>query len=112
MSVLILGAIIWCLQMIYDYHYSSYEWQRWLQLNSIKSEFIDYERITYNENTAKIFAESGFTENDFYIIKSFQYIDKKYYEPDKLKHIVTAIRSLGLEEKFHSYNRPVMFTFY
>lgn len=84
---LIVAALILGLQQIYNYYYSFPGWQKWLQLNTLKAEFIDYQRIEYNQNTAKIFAEAGLTENDFKMIKSFQYIDE-YYSPDKLKHIV------------------------
>jgi hypothetical protein len=95
--LLIFGSVNLGLHLIQKNYYSSPEWQRWFALNKVKAEFIDFNRISYNQETADIFTGAGLTENDYHMIKSWQYVDPAHYTPEKLNQVVSGVFAQGLE---------------
>lgn len=77
----------------YNYYNSSLEWQRWFKLNELKAEFIDYNRIKYDDNTKQIFDQVGWSKNDYEMIVSWQYVDPKYFSLDKFRFVVNQTKS-------------------
>ncbi len=65
-------------------HYQQHEvWAKWFELNIAKSQFIDYEFLKYSDETAELYKSIGWSENDYKIIKSWQYLDPEVFTAEK-----------------------------
>jgi hypothetical protein len=75
-----------------DYYKSSDEWSKWFVLNKVKSEFIDFGKIKYNEQTSNIFNSVNWNIDDYNMIMTWQYIDPKYYPPEKFVYVANSVK--------------------
>jgi hypothetical protein len=87
------GVPVIGLQFLHHLHYrDSSEWQAWFSLNEAKKEFLDYGRIKYDEETRNIFDEVGWTQTDYDMIKTWQYVDPIQFAPEKFIYIVNSVQ--------------------
>ena len=78
------------------YYRNSPEWTKWFSLNKAKAEFIDYGKIKYNEQTRNMFDSVGWSQNDYNMITSWQYVDPKQYALEKFIYIINACKKKGI----------------
>jgi hypothetical protein len=65
-------------------------WTEWHKLNEAKSEFLDYDRVKFNEQTKPAFDRVGWSENDYRMIMTWQYVDPVHFAPEKFQEVVAA----------------------
>jgi len=84
------------------YYGNSPEWTKWFSLNKAKSEFLDYGRIKYNEQTRNIFDSMNWSKTDYDMIMSWQYVDPVKFAPEKFIYVVNSLQkgTLGWEYSF------------
>lgn len=79
------GILIIAFSLIHDHSYGR-EWQQFFDLQKTIGAIIDYDQIDY-DNNQKVFSEAGWSENDYYFLKSWGYVDGKVYGKERLEHI-------------------------
>jgi len=55
--------------------------------NELKSRFIDWNYITYNDDTKRIFDKVGWSKNDFFMFSSWFFADKELFSIEKIREI-------------------------
>lgn len=76
-----------------EYYKSSDDWSKWFVLNKVKSEFIDFRKIRYNDQTSNIFNSVDWNIDDYNMIMSWQYIDPKYYPLKKFIYVANSVKN-------------------
>ena len=71
-----------------DIYSQSPGWDRFSQLNPLKSAFLDYRHVSYTSATQPYFQEVGWSENDYRCLMSWWYVDPQVYSPEKMQAIV------------------------
>jgi hypothetical protein len=74
-------------------YYSSSNWENWFALNKFKASLIDYQLIEYNDETKSLFREVGWSEIDYNMIRSWQYVDSNHFSVDKFRHIADSVEA-------------------
>ena len=76
-----------------EYYKNSDDWSKWFVLNKVKSEFIDFGKIKYNDQTSNIFNSVDWDIDDYNMIMSWQYIDPKYYPLEKFTYVANSVKN-------------------
>ena len=66
------------------------EWRHFLSYNKLRIIFNDYEWTSYTPQTAHIFEEVNWTENDYSMIASWYYDDPVLYSEERLRHVLDS----------------------
>lgn len=107
--------ILICMVIDSNYYSSNEDWNRWSKLNLIKSNFIDYKLIDYNQETKTEFKKIGWTENDVAMIRSWQYIDSNHYSIAKFQKANNLLPNwVGVKKitkKLEESNQKIMLDF-
>jgi hypothetical protein len=98
--LLIIFFTILSLQIsLQNYYSNSPQWGRWFKLNNeLKTEFLDYNRIKYDNKTKEIFDQVGWTRNDYEMIMSWQYIDSKHFSLDRFINVINQVKIEKIQE--------------
>ncbi len=81
-------------------NYQSPDWQEWRSLNHAKSEFLDLRRIPYNDATRPHFDEVGWTEIDYRMIMSWQYICPVRFPAERFLALIDALKEHQPEDVY------------
>lgn len=85
----LIGGLIFIIQWLNMAAYSSdSNWLNWCGLSQAKKEFIDYDRIAYNDQTSHLFDRVGWSETDFNMIKTWQYADIDHFSLKKFENVI------------------------
>ena len=63
-------------------------WREFLEFNRLRAEFNDFERVAYNPQTAAIFDEVGWSENDVRMFRTWFFTDRQLFSLEKLRTLV------------------------
>ncbi|MBN1291786.1 MAG: hypothetical protein JXB48_08090 [Candidatus Latescibacteria bacterium] len=66
------------------------EWNDFYRINTLKGQFIDYSRVSYNADTKPIFDEVGWSYNDFIMLMAWFYADLDVFSPKKMEKVLSA----------------------
>src|SRR2546426_534665 len=88
-SMISIGGVLFILNCGHEQIYrQDPEWERFILLDSLKSRFIDFGGISYNAETRPYFADVGWSETDYRMLRRWFYVDSGTYSPEKLQAIV------------------------
>jgi hypothetical protein len=86
-------------------------WREFLEFNRLRAEFNDFERVAYNPQTAAIFDEVGWSENDVRMFRTWFFTDRQMFSLDKLRVLVaraSAARPRPDAAGFIDFGREVL----
>ncbi len=75
--------------------YGSPEWVRYRELNRLKSPFLDFQAVPFDETTRPIFEAAGWSETDYRMLMRWFYVDRETYSPEKLAMLVARASLSG-----------------
>ncbi len=76
-----------------QYYRSDPAWAEFFTFSKLKSRFIDYDHIEYNEETKHIFDDAGWSRNDLFLMRSWFHADEDLFSVDKLESISSQFPS-------------------
>lgn len=84
-GVLCLSGLLNWGQQIYYRH--SPGWDKFYSYNNVRADFMDRHRIVWNEMTAPLFKQIGWSQNDLAMLTSWFYLDPEIYSFQKLAFV-------------------------
>ncbi|NET34316.1 MAG: hypothetical protein F6K19_20205 [Cyanothece sp. SIO1E1] len=67
------------------------DWSYWHDLEEAKAEFIDFNHIEYSQETEDMFASVGWDSIDYYMIKTWQYVDRERYSLKNFNDLIDSV---------------------
>jgi hypothetical protein len=83
--VLLISALLQWRQQVYYEHSSG--WEQFYRYNNVRADFIDRQKIVWNESTKPFFQQIGWSQNDLAMLVSWFYLDPKVYSLQNLLFI-------------------------
>lgn len=98
--LVLIGSSVLGLRILNQKEYqNSLDWENWYALERGKAEFIDFEKITYTNQTKKIFDSVGWSQTDFDMIKTWQYADPQRYPLEKFIRVIDSYPNNSILER-------------
>ncbi len=95
-SIAGIGVLLLALVDAHARAYRAPEWQTCNEILPLKSWFTDYNRVPYNRHTKEVFDDVGWSENDYWMMVFWFYVDPATYSPEKLEAIVSRFPAMSL----------------
>jgi len=70
------------------YYNSDPDWDNFYRINTLKGQFIDFDRVDYTPETKAVFDSVGWSENDFAMLKGWFYADLDVFSPAKMETVL------------------------
>jgi hypothetical protein len=83
--VLLISTLLQWRQQVYYKH--SFGWEQFYRYNNVRADFIDRQKIVWNESTKPFFQQIGWSPNDLAMLVSWFYLDPKVYSLQNLLFI-------------------------
>jgi hypothetical protein len=88
---LAVAAAIGLQQYNRTYYARDEEWRDFYQYNAIRAEFTDYARYPYTPETRRAFADAGWSEPDYWMMRNWFFADKDRYSLQRLQQIAATV---------------------
>jgi len=99
-------ALGFMLHGVHNHHYDNEEgWQTFRKHNALRGEITDYNHIPFNENTASLYEEVGWTESAFQLYQSWFLADLHIHSIEKLEQLNSAKKWKWRFDSNRLYNR-------
>jgi hypothetical protein len=66
-------------------------WRNYLPFNAVRAEFIDWNHVAYDPQTAPVFTASGWLPIDLLMLKSWAFLDRERYDTKTLQAILDGL---------------------
>jgi hypothetical protein len=83
--VLLISALLQWGHQVYYKHSSG--WEQFYRYNNVRADFIDRQKIVWNESTRPFFQQIGWSQNDLAMLVSWFYLDPRVYSLQNLLFI-------------------------
>jgi hypothetical protein len=83
-------AFVCTLAAYNDAHYTDPEWQNFFAYNKLRTKFNDYAWISYTPETAHVFDQANWSENDQSMIALWFYDDPALYSETRLRQVLES----------------------
>lgn len=101
--VLALGFL---LHGVHNHHYDNEPgWQDFRSHNALRGEITDYNHIPFNEKTASLYEEIGWTESAFQLYQSWFLADEQVHSLEKLEELNASKKWIWRFDSARLYNR-------
>lgn len=87
------AILIVSLGLVHKFNYGE-EWQDFYTLGQVIGPIIDYKQYSFEANQ-KVYADVGFSRNDYAFIEKYGYVDSRVYSPERFKQILNNATSVA-----------------
>lgn len=97
-AFLLLAVVIASAAAFDRWSYSGPEWQNFMELNSARIPFTDYDAGWYLKQHPEVLARYGYSQNDVDLINNWFFVDPQIANPKSLNAMLAELGSLSMQE--------------